>query len=58
VPAPDEVVDFVVRMPNGRALSANVGINTKFSLSSLLSMHGIMSRGVHCTIEFAPTELF
>jgi hypothetical protein len=58
VPAPDEVVDFVVRMPKGQALSANFGINTKFSLSSLLGMHGIMSCGVHSTIEFAPTELF
>jgi hypothetical protein len=58
VPAPDEVVDFVERMPNGQMLSANVGINTKLSLSSLLGMHRIMSSGVHFTIEFAPTELF
>jgi hypothetical protein len=51
-------VDFVVRMPNGQALSANVGINTKFGLSSLLGRHGIKSRGVHSTIKFARTELF
>jgi hypothetical protein len=58
VPAPDEVVDFVVRMPNGQMLSANVGINSNLSLSSLLGMHRIMSSGVHSTIEFAPTGLF
>jgi hypothetical protein len=50
---PNEVVDFVVRMPNGQALSAKVNINT--SLSSL-GMHDISSRGVHSMIDFAPKE--
>jgi hypothetical protein len=38
---PDELVDFVVSMPNGEALSANVNTNT--SLSSLVNLYFLVS---------------